>query len=101
MSDDGPPSSEHPLEPIVGSAHLGVRVWSVQGSSMQQLIDRLATVLGERMADGDELHVSLGAMQNGSQLHQRHHLLKPAEQWTELSFEYSALVVLRARGVSG
>ena len=101
MSDRGEGSSEFPLEQIVSSEHLGVRVWSVQASSMQQLIDQLAIVLGEHMADGDELHVSFNAMQNGSQLRQRHHLLKAPEEWTELSFEYSALVVLRARGRGG
>ena len=94
MSDADP----QPLEQIVSSEHLGVRVWSVQASSMRELIDQIAVVLGEHMADGDELHVSFDGMQNGSELRQRHHLLKAAETWTELYFEYSALIVLRARG---
>jgi hypothetical protein len=86
------------LEQIVSSEHLGVRVWSVQASSMQELIDQVAVLLGEHMADGDELHISFNGMQNGSQQRQRHHLLKAAEEWTELYFEYSALIILRARG---
>ncbi len=85
------------LEGIVGSEHLGVRVWSVQGQTMQQLIDRISMVLGEHMADGDELHISYTAMQSGSELRERSHLLKAPEQWTELYFEYSALLVLRGR----
>jgi hypothetical protein len=91
-------SDEQRLEQIVSSEHLGVRVWSIQMPSMRELIDQVAVVLGEHMADGDELHVSFDAMQNGSQLHHRYHLLKAPEEWTELHFEYSALIVLRGRG---
>lgn len=65
---------------------------------MGELIDQVALVLGEHMADGDDLHVSFSGMQNGSRPRQRQHLLKAAEEWTELYFEYSALIVLRARG---
>jgi hypothetical protein len=32
---------------------------------MQQLIDRLAVVLGNHLAEGDEPHASLGAMHKG------------------------------------
>jgi len=81
----------------VGSEHLGVRVWSVQAPSQQGLVDRMAVILGEHMADDDELHISYNAMQNGAQPRQRTHLLKAPEQWNELFFEYSALIVLRAR----
>jgi hypothetical protein len=86
---------------IVSSEHVGVRVWSIQATSMQQLIDQLAVVLGEHMADGDELHVSYNGMQNGSEPHRQHHLLKRPDEWTELQFEYSALIVLRAGGGRG
>lgn len=81
----------------VGSEHLGVRVWSVQAPCQQELVDRVAVILGEHMADEDELHVSYSAMQNGAQPRERAHLLKASEEWTELFFEYSALIVLRAR----
>jgi hypothetical protein len=46
MSETDPPFLGHPLEQIVASQHLGVRVWSVQASSTQQLIDQLAVILG-------------------------------------------------------
>lgn len=84
----------------VGSEHLGVRVWSVQAPSQQELVDRIAVILGEHMADEDELHISYNAMQNGSQSRERAHLLKAPEHWTELFFEYSALLVLRAHSRS-
>jgi hypothetical protein len=80
----------------VGSEHLGVRVFSVSAPSMQELIDRMAVILGEHLDHGDELHVSFNSMQNGSQEHSRQKLLQTPRPWTELFFEYSALLVLRA-----
>lgn len=77
------------------SQHLGVRVWSVLAASQQDLTDRVAVVLGEHMADGDELHVTYAVVQNGSQEHVRPRLLRDPEVWTELYFEYSALLILR------
>jgi hypothetical protein len=46
----------------VGSEHLGVRVFSVSAPSMQELIDRMAVILGEHLDQGDELHVSFNSM---------------------------------------
>jgi hypothetical protein len=80
----------------VGSEHLGVRVFSVSAPSMQELIDRMAVILGEHLDQGDELHVSFNSMQNGSQDHAGQKLLQTPRPWTELFFEYSALLVLRA-----
>ena len=59
----------------VSSEHLGVRVWSVQAVSQQALIDRVAVVLGEHMADDDELHVTYAVVENGSQEHVKARLL--------------------------
>jgi hypothetical protein len=80
----------------VGSQHLGVRGFSVTAPSMQELIHRIAVILGEHLDTGDELHVSFNSMQNGSQQHSGHKLLQTPRPWTQLSFEYSALLVLRA-----
>jgi hypothetical protein len=80
----------------VGSQHLGVRVFSVSAPSMQELIDRIAVILGEHLDAGDELHVSFSSMQNGAQEHSGQKLLQTPRPWTELFFEYSALLVLRA-----
>jgi hypothetical protein len=81
----------------VGSQHQGVRVFSVSATSLQELIDRIAVILGEHLDDGDELHVSYNSMQTGSQNHAGTKLVQHARPWTELFFEYSALIVLRAR----
>jgi hypothetical protein len=77
------------------SEHRGVRVWSVQAGSQQGLIDRIAVVLGEHMADDDQLHVTYAVVQNGSQEHVRPRMLRDPDVWTELQFEYSPLIILR------
>ena len=81
----------------VGSEHLGVRVFSISAPSMQELIDRIAVILGEHLDAGDELHVSFSSMQNGSQEHAGHKLVQTSRPCTELFFDYSALLVLRTR----
>src|SRR3954470_3318457 len=78
----------------------GVRVFYIAAPTMQDLVDRLALVLGEHMRDGDELHVTYNAMQSGWPEHpakKGHVMRKPEAGWTELHFEYSAFVVLRTR----
>jgi hypothetical protein len=47
------------------------------------------------MTDDDELHITHSVIQNGSQdkVHQR--FLRRPEAYTELFFEYSAVLVLR------
>ena len=74
-----------------------MRVWSVQAVSQQALIDRVAVVLGEHMADDDGFHVTYAVVENGSQEHVKARLLGAPAVWTELYFEYSALIVLRSR----
>ena len=81
----------------VGSQHLAARLFSVSAPSMHELIDRIAVILGEHLDTRDELHVSFNSMQNGSQQHAGQKLLQTPQPWTELFFEYSALLVLRAR----
>src|SRR3954449_7413286 len=76
----------------------GVRVFYIAAPTMQDLVDRLALVLGEHMRDGDELHVTYNAMQSGwtgPPALKGHVIRKPEAGWTELHFEYSAFVVLR------
>lgn len=78
----------------------GVRVFYIAAATMQELVNRLALVLGEHMHDGDELHVTYNAMQSGWTEHpakKGHVMRKPEAGWTELHFEYSAFVVLRTR----
>ena len=97
MSDDRYSRDELPADwpdGIVGAEEHGVRVFWLAASTMPDLVARLALVLGEHMADGDELHVTYNAMQSGFQ-----HLppQRDGSQWTDLHFEYSAFVVLRPR----
>src|SRR3954449_10486524 len=78
----------------------GVRVFYIAAPTMQDLVDRLALVLGEHMRDGDELHVAYNAMQAGWTEHppKKGNVVRaPQQGWTELHFEYSAMVVLRER----
>lgn len=97
MSDERYPPDELPIEwpsHMVAAEEHGVRVFWVAAASMQALVERLALVLGERMADGDELHVTYNAMQSGFRQYPPQ---RNGGQWTELDFEYSAFVVLRPR----
>src|SRR5206468_2631796 len=76
----------------------GIRVFYIAAPTMQDLVDRLALVLGEHMHDNDELHVTYNAMQSGWQEHPPTKgglTRRPEGGWTELRFEYSAFVVLR------
>ena len=84
-------------EGILTSQHLGVRVWWITAATLQEMVDRLATVLGEHLQESDDLHVSYHGMQKGWQDKTKLRLLRAPEQWTELDFEYSTLVILRDR----
>ena len=60
--------SEFPLpDGIVGSEHLGVRVFCVAAPDPQQLADQIALVLGEHLAADDEIHITYNALQTGWQ----------------------------------
>ncbi len=81
---------------IVGSEHLGVRVFCVSAPDPQQLADQIALVLGEHLAADDELHINYNSIQTGWE----HNLGRGGwlgrDPHTQLFFEYTALVVLRA-----
>lgn len=81
------------------SEHRGVRVWSITAASQQELTDQIALVLGEHMSDHDELHITHAVVQNGSENRTRARLLREPENWTELYFEHSAVIVLRGPAV--
>ena len=91
-------NSQELPEGTVGSEHLGVRVFSISAPDAQQLADQIALVLGEHMASDDEMHLTYNAIQTGW-----HHdpgregwMRRPA--YTQLLFEYTALLVLRPAG---
>lgn len=81
---------------IVGSEHLGVRVFCVAAPDPQQLANQVALVLGEHLAAADEMHVTYNALQTGWQHHPGRTGWLGREPHTQLFLEYTALIVLRA-----
>lgn len=82
-------------EGIVGSEHLGVRVFCVAAPNPQQLADQIALVLGEHLGPQDEMNLTYNAIQTGWQQDPGRPgwLGRPAH--TQLFFEHTALLVLR------
>jgi hypothetical protein len=88
------------VEDMLMAHDAGVRAFWLTAPDMQGLLDRLVIVLGEHMHGADELHITSNAMQAGWQEHpgRAGSLLRKAQApWTQLHFEYSALVILRGR----
>jgi hypothetical protein len=88
------PDQLHALE-AAAAEHNGVRVWSIVASTQHELAERIALTLGEHMTDDDELHITHSVIQNGSRDKARSRFLREPDAWTELYFEYSAVIVLR------
>ena len=89
--------SEQPLpDGTVGSEHLGARVFCISAPEAQTLADRLAPVLGEHMANDDEMHPTYNAIQSGWQHDAGREGWRGRPPHTQLFFEYSALLVLRS-----
>lgn len=87
---------------IIAAEQHGVRVFWIATETMQEFVDRLALILGEHMANNDELHVTCNGMLGGWQEHPGRNAsvlpLRGAQApWTQLEFEYSTFVVLRGR----
>jgi hypothetical protein len=95
MIDDRLPEQPGLPDGVISSEHLGVRVWWITAPTLKEMVERLAVVLGEHLGEPDELHISYNGMQTGSEPKSKFKLIGPPEQWTDLHFEYSALVVLR------
>jgi hypothetical protein len=98
---DPHPDPHHNVDGELTIAEEGpVRVFYIAAPTMQDLTSRVALVLGEHMRDGDELHIAYNAMQAGWTEHpsKKGNVVRaPQQGWTELHFEYSAMVVLRER----
>lgn len=80
---------------IVGSEHLGARVFCVTGPDPRQLAERIAIVLGEHLDAGDELHITYNSIQTGWQHDPGRAGWRGHDPHTQLFFEYTALLVLR------
>lgn len=80
---------------IVGSEHLGARVYCISAPDGQTLADRLALVLGEHMTSDDEMHLTYSAVQSGwdHEPGRQGWLGRPPH--TQLFLEYSVMLVLR------
>jgi hypothetical protein len=80
---------------VVGSEHLGIRVFCVAAPGPQQLADQIAHVLGEHLGTEDEMHMTYNAMQTGWQHDPGRAGWLGRPDHTQLFFEYTALLVLR------
>jgi hypothetical protein len=86
---------EHTLEQIPVDEHEGTRTWAVSGSSREELVHRVTLIFAEHVHDDDEVHIAYNAMQTAW----RDQPPRDGEgsSFTELFFEYSALIVVRRR----
>ena len=83
---------------LLSASSAGVRVFWISAPSKQELVTRMALILGEHLQLRDELHVSYNAIQNSSTTYPGRAgtlLQDPVAPWTELGFEYSVMLVLR------
>ncbi len=76
-----------------------MRTVPCRAATLEDLAAQVATVLSEHAHDDDEAQVSYSEMQVGWQEHPVEPTSPgtPASTWTQVFFEYSALVVLRPR----
>lgn len=89
-------NSTSTLEQALLEEREGTRTWTVWAASREELLERVTLIFAEHIHDDDELHIAYNAMQTGWRQH------PPSDNdgstFTELSFEYSALIVTRRCG---
>jgi hypothetical protein len=73
----------------------GTRTWTVWAATREELLERVTLIFAEHVHDDDEIHIAYNAMQTGWQNHPPANTNEPS--FTQLFFEYSALVVVRRR----
>jgi len=81
---------------VVGSEHLGVRVFCVAATDPQQLANQIALVLGEHLATDDEIHITYNALQTSWEHDPGRAGWLGRAPHTQLFLEHTALLVLRA-----
>jgi hypothetical protein len=77
---------------MLAAEHEETRTWNVSASSREELLRRITLIFAEHVHEDDEVHIAYNAMQSGW----RHQ--PPSsddETFTEIFFEYSALIVIR------
>ena len=87
--------SDDLLEQTLTDECEGTRTWMIWGSSREDLLRRVTLVFAEHVHDDDEVHIAYNAMQTGWRQHPPNE--NDGSTFTELSFEYSALIVTRRR----
>jgi hypothetical protein len=73
----------------------GTRTWTVWAASREELLQRVTLIFAEHVQDHDEVHIAYNAMQTGWEDHPSRGANQPS--FTQLFFEYSALIVVRRR----
>jgi hypothetical protein len=81
------------LEQALLEEREGTRTWTVWAPSREELLQRVTLIFAEHIHDDDEVHIAYNAMQTGWQRHPPNE--DDGSTFTELSFEYSALIVTR------
>jgi hypothetical protein len=72
----------------------GTQTWTVWAASRNELLERVTLIFAEHVHDDDEVHLAYNAMQTGWQDQPRN---DNEPSFTQLFFEYSALIVVRRR----
>jgi hypothetical protein len=83
------------LEQALLQEREGTRTWTVWAPSRQELLQRVTLIFAEHIHDDDEVHIAYNAMQTGWRQHPPNE--NDGSTFTELSFEYSALIVTGRR----
>ena len=73
--------------------HEETRTWTVWGSSREELLRRVTLIFAEHVHEDDEVHIAYNEMQTGWRDNAQHS--DDNSTFTELFFEYSALIVIR------
>lgn len=83
------------LEHTLVEEREGTRTWAVWGSTREELLERVTLIFAEHVHDDDDVHIAYNAMQSGW----RDHPPSGADEapFTEVFFEYSALIIVRRR----
>jgi hypothetical protein len=78
---------------MLAAEHEETCTWTVWGSSREELLRRVNRIFAEHLHEDDEIHVAYNAMQSGWRDDPPH--AREDSTFTELFFEYSALIVIR------
>jgi len=84
---------EDTVEQILVDEQEGTRTWAVSGCSREELVRRVTLIFAEHVHDNDEVHIAYNAMQTAWQDQPPRDV--EGSSFTELFFEYSALIVVR------